>query len=117
MNSWTSGTDFSFFDACVDGVQQVGSVLVALGEFGQFLPDQLPLMVAHHPLKCGVHILGRGQKKILSKKKKQERIRNQPPTRIVFMRTVLSAAAAYRSLRRWVKCGDSFCILSDCDFQ
>lgn len=55
-------TDFSFLDACVDGVQQVGSVLVALGEFGQFLPDQLPLVVAHHPFKCRVHVLG-GKKK------------------------------------------------------
>lgn len=56
-------TDLSFLDACVDGVQQVGSVLVALGEFGQFLPDQLPLVVAHHPFKRGVHVLGEGKKK------------------------------------------------------
>lgn len=55
-------TDFSFLDARVDGVQQVSSVLVALGEFGQFLPDQLPLVVAHHPLKCRVDILGGGRK-------------------------------------------------------
>lgn len=51
-------TDLSFFDTGVDGVQQVSSVLVALGEFGQFLPDQLPLVVAHHSLKRWVHILG-----------------------------------------------------------
>lgn len=56
-------THFSFLDACVDGVQQVGSVLVALGEFGQFLPDQLPLVVAHHPFKRRVHVLGRKKKK------------------------------------------------------
>lgn len=55
-------TDLSFLDAVVDGVQQVGSVLVALGEFGQLLPDQLPLVVAHHPFKCWVHILGHKQR-------------------------------------------------------
>lgn len=50
-------TDFSFFDAGVDGIQQVSSVLVALGEFSQFFPNQLPLVVAHHLLECWVHIL------------------------------------------------------------
>lgn len=61
---WLSGTqggcdtDFSFLDAGVDGVQEVGPVLVALGEFGQFLPDQLPLVVAHHAFKRRVHVLG-----------------------------------------------------------
>lgn len=50
-------TDFSFFDAGVDSIQQVSSVLVALGEFRQFFPDQLPLVVAHHLLECWVHIL------------------------------------------------------------
>lgn len=50
-------TDFSFLDAGVDGVQQVGPVLVTLGEFGQFLPDQLPLVVAHHAFKRRVHVL------------------------------------------------------------
>lgn len=61
--TWMDGcaTDLSFFDTGVDGVQQVSSVLVALGEFGQFLPDQLPLVVAHHPLKRWVHILGQNQ--------------------------------------------------------
>ena len=54
-------TDLSFFDAGVDGFQQVGSVLVALGEFSQFFPDQLPLLVAHHPLKRWVHILGQNK--------------------------------------------------------
>lgn len=48
----------SFFDTRIDGVQQVGSVLVALGEFCQLLPDQLSLVVAHHPLKRWIHILG-----------------------------------------------------------
>lgn len=62
-HSWTGGTDFSFLDAGVDSVQQVGSVLVALGQFGQLLPDQLPLVVAHHPLKCRVHILRREEEK------------------------------------------------------
>lgn len=56
-------TDFAFLDARVDGVQQVGPVLVALGEFGQFLPDQLPLVVAHHPFECRVHVLGGGEQK------------------------------------------------------
>lgn len=50
-------TDFSFFDAGVDGIQQVSSVLVALGKFSQFFPNQLPLVVAHHLLECWVHIL------------------------------------------------------------
>lgn len=50
-------TDLSFLDAGVDGFQQVGSVLFTLGEFGQFLPDQLPLVVAHHPLERRVHVL------------------------------------------------------------
>ena len=54
-------TDLSFFDAGVDGVQQVGPVLVALGEFSQLLPDQLPLVVAHHALERRVHVLGRNQ--------------------------------------------------------
>lgn len=53
------GTDFSFLDAGVDSVQQVGSVPVALGEFSQLLPDQLPLAVAHHLLECWVHVLGK----------------------------------------------------------
>ncbi len=67
MNGWTDGwidgweTDLSFFDAGVDGVEQVSSILVALGEFGQLLSDQLPLVVAHHPLKRWVHILGTDQ--------------------------------------------------------
>lgn len=51
-------THLSLVDAGVDGVQQVGSVLVALGEFGELLADQLPLVVAHHPLKRRVHVLG-----------------------------------------------------------
>lgn len=54
-------TDFSFFDTGVDGVQQVSSVLVAFGELSQFLPDQLPLVVAHHPFKGWVHVLGQKQ--------------------------------------------------------
>lgn len=57
-------TDFSFFDTGVDGVQQVSSVLVALGEFSQFLPDQLPLVVAHHPFKRRVHVLGPNQEDV-----------------------------------------------------
>lgn len=32
-------THLSFFDTGIDGVQQVSSVLVALWEFGQFLPN------------------------------------------------------------------------------
>lgn len=54
-------TDFSFFDTGVDGVQQVSSVLVALGEFSQFLPDQLTLVVAHHPFKRWIDVLGQKQ--------------------------------------------------------
>lgn len=54
-------TDFSFLDAGVDGVQQVGPVLVALGKFSQFLPDQLPLVVAHHAFKRRVHVLRVGE--------------------------------------------------------
>lgn len=54
-------THLSFLDTGVDGVQQVSSVLVALGEFSQFLPDQLPLVVAHHPLKRWVHVLRHNQ--------------------------------------------------------
>lgn len=58
MDGWT---DLSFFDTSVDGVQQVGSVLFTLREFGQFFPDQLSLVVAHHPLERWVHILERNQ--------------------------------------------------------
>lgn len=54
-------THLSFLDTGVDGVQQVSSVLVALGEFSQFLPNQLPLVVAHHPLKRWVHVLRHNQ--------------------------------------------------------
>lgn len=50
-------TDFSFFDTGVDSIQQVSSVPVALGEFSQFFPDQLPLVVAHHLLERWVHVL------------------------------------------------------------
>lgn len=50
-------TDLSFFDTGVDGVQQVSSVPVTLGEFSQFFPNQLPLVVTHHSLERWIHIL------------------------------------------------------------
>lgn len=50
-------TDLSFFDTGVDSVQQVSSVLVALGEFIHFFTDQLPFVVAHHLFECWVHVL------------------------------------------------------------
>lgn len=55
------GTYLSFFDTGVDCVQQVSSVLVTLGELCQFLPDQLPFVVAHHPLERWVHVLRQNQ--------------------------------------------------------
>lgn len=60
-DGWRDGsvTDLSFFDTGVDCVQEVSPVLVALGEFSQLFPDQLPLVVAHHPLKRWVDILGK----------------------------------------------------------
>lgn len=64
-------THFPFLDARVDGVQQVGSVLLALGQFGQFLADQLALMVAHHPLKCRIHILRRETEGYWQKQRKE----------------------------------------------
>lgn len=56
---WMHGfmTHLSFFDACIDRVQQVSSVLVTFWKFYQFFPDQLPTVVTHHPLKRWVHIL------------------------------------------------------------
>lgn len=57
-------TDFSFFDAGVDGVQQVSPVFVTFGELSQFLPDQLPLVVAHHPFKGWIHVLGQNQEDV-----------------------------------------------------
>lgn len=56
--------DLSFFDTVVDGIQQVSSVLVTLGKFSQFLPDQFSFVVAHHPFKRWVHILGDNQKSV-----------------------------------------------------
>lgn len=50
-------TDLSFVDTGIDCVQQVSSVLVTLREFSQFLPNQLALVVAHHPFERWVHIL------------------------------------------------------------
>lgn len=56
----------SFLDAGVDGVQQVGAVLVALGQLGQLFAHQLPLVVAHHPLEGRVHVLEETQGNVKS---------------------------------------------------
>lgn len=57
-------TDLSFFDTVVDGVQQISSILVTLGKFSQFFPDQFPFVIAHHPFKCWIHVLWNNHKTV-----------------------------------------------------
>ncbi len=58
-------TNLSFLDAGVDGVQQVGAVLVTLGQFGQLFTDQFASMIAHHLFKCWIYILKTQGKRLL----------------------------------------------------
>lgn len=44
-------------DACVDGVKKVCPVLIAFGQLGEFFPQELAFVVAHHPFEGWVYIL------------------------------------------------------------
>lgn len=47
----------ALLDARIDGVEKVGPVLVAFGQLGELFPEELPLVVAHHPFEGWVDIL------------------------------------------------------------
>lgn len=57
MGGFLGSTHLSLLDARVDGVQEVCPVLVTLRQVSEFLPQELPFVVAHHPLKGRVDIL------------------------------------------------------------
>lgn len=52
-----SVTHLALPDARVDGVEEVCPVLIAFGQLGEFLPEELALVVAHHPFEGGVDVL------------------------------------------------------------
>lgn len=56
-------THLSLLDARIDGVKKVCPVLVTLGQLSEFFPQELPFVVAHHPLEGWVDILlGEGRR-------------------------------------------------------
>lgn len=57
MQAVVSATHLALPDACVDGVEEVRPVLIAFGQLRKFSPEQLILVVAHHPFEGGVDIL------------------------------------------------------------
>lgn len=57
MGGFLSSTHLSLLDAGIDGVQEVCPVLVTLRQVSEFFPQELPFVVAHHPLKGRVDIL------------------------------------------------------------
>lgn len=52
-----SVTHLALPDAGVDGVEEVRPVLIAFGQLCEFSPQELALVVAHHPLEGWVDIL------------------------------------------------------------
>lgn len=50
-------TNLALLDACVDGVEKVGPVLITFGQLSELFPQQLAFVVAHHPFKGWVDVL------------------------------------------------------------
>jgi hypothetical protein len=54
---FVGSTHLSLLDARIDGVQEVCSVLVTLGQVSDFFPQELSFVVTHHSFKGWVDIL------------------------------------------------------------